>query len=112
MGWRRDQRENERLAQVCDSIATLEAGAARSARVKFALARELVHGAQDAYAQAPRSARVRKRLLQRLARVRALVAGRRTALLWHTAYSRWQRDRAGLHRLAADVLKARIAALP
>ncbi|HMJ95220.1 MAG TPA: hypothetical protein VK486_05170 [Thermoleophilaceae bacterium] len=112
MGWRRDQRENERLAQEYESVAILEAGEARTARAKFALARVRVHGAQDAYAQAPRSARVRKRLLQRLARVRALVAGRRTALLWHTAYSRWQRQRAAGHRLAAEALKAQIAAAP
>jgi hypothetical protein len=112
MGWRRDQRENERLAQVCETVATLEAGEARTARAKFALARGLAHGAQNAYARAPRSARVKKRLKRRLARVRALVAGRRTALLWHTAYSRWQRERAAGHRLAADALKAQIAGVP
>ncbi len=109
MGWRREQRENERLAQLYDTVATLEAGKARAARAKFALARVLVHDAQDAYAQAPRSARVRKRLLRRVARVRALVAGRRTALLWHTAYGRWQRGRAAGHRLAVEELKAQIA---
>ena len=89
----------------------LEAGEARTARAKYALARTLVHEAQDAYAQA-RSARVRKRLLRRVARVRALVAGRRTALLWHTAYSRWQRGRAAEHRVAVETLKAQIAGTP
>ena len=112
MGWRREQRENERLVQLYEAVATLEAGKARAARGKFALARVLVHEAQDAYAHAPRSARVRKRLLRRLARVHALVAGRRTALLWHTAYGRWQRGRAAEHRLAVEGLKARIAAAP
>ena len=112
MAWRREQRENERLAQLHDFVATLEAGEAKTARTKFALARQLVHEAQDAYAQAPRSARVRKRLLRRVARVRALVAGRRTALLWHTAYSRWERGRAEGHRAEAEALKARIAAAP
>jgi hypothetical protein len=112
MGWRRDQRENEWLAQVHQSVAIVEAGAARTARAKFALARQLVHEAQDTYTQAPKSARVRKRLLRRLARVKALVAGRRTALLWHTAYSRWERNRSALHRLAAENLKAQIAAAP
>jgi hypothetical protein len=107
--WRREQREYERLAQVYQSVAILEAGEARTARAKFALARQLVHQAQDAYAEAPRSARVRKRLLRRVARVRARVAGARTALLWHTAYSRWQRNRAEQHRLAAETLKAQIA---
>jgi hypothetical protein len=109
MAWRREQRENERLVQLYQAVASLEAGQARIAREKFALARTLVHDAQDAYTDAPRSARVRKRLLQRLARVRALVAGRRTALLWHSAYARWQRGRAAEHRLVADALKAQIA---
>jgi hypothetical protein len=112
MAWRRDQRENERLVAVHQAVATLEAGEARTARAKFALARTLVHEAQDTYEQAPRAKRVRKRLLRRLARVRALVAGRRTALLWHTAYARWERDRAEDHRLAAEALKAQIAAAP
>ena len=111
MAWRREQRENERLAQLHEAVATLEAGEARTARAKYALARALLHEAQDAYAQA-RSKRVRKRLLRRVARARALLAGRRTALLWHTAYSRWQRDRAAGHRLAVEALKAQIAAAP
>ncbi len=108
MAWRREQRENERLALLYQAVATLEAGEARTARAKYALARTLVHEAQDAYAQA-RSARVRKRLLRRVARARALLAGRRTALLWHTAYSRWQRGRAAGHRVAVETLKAQIA---
>jgi hypothetical protein len=109
MAWRREQRENEWLAQVHQAVAILEAREARAAREKFALARVLVHEVQDAYAQAPRSARVRKRLLHRVARVRARVAGARTALLWHTAYSRWQRNRSAQHRLAVEALKTEIA---
>jgi len=109
MGWRRQQREHERLVQLYLAVAAVEAGQARIARGKFEQARELVHTAQDAFASAPRSARVQKRLLRRLARTRALVAGRRTALFWHRAYSRWQRTRADEHRLAADALKAQIA---
>jgi hypothetical protein len=112
MAWRRDQRENERLVAVHQAVATLEAGEARTARAKFALARTLVHEAQDTYERAPRSTRVRKRLLRRVARVRALVAGRRTALLWHTAYARWERERAEGHRLAVEALKAQIAGSP
>ena len=111
MAWRREQRENERLALLYQAAATLEAGEARTARAKYALARTLVHEAQDTYGQA-RSARVRKRLLRRVARARALLAGRRTALLWHTAYSRWQRGRAAEHRLAVETLKAQIAGAP
>ena len=109
MAWRRDQRENERLAQVYLAAASIEAGEARIARVKFQQARALVHDAQDAFADAPRSTRVQGRLLRRLARVRALVAGRRTALFWHRSYSRWQRGRAAAHRDAAETLKAQIA---
>ena len=110
MGWRREQREHERLAQLREAVASLEASEARAARSKFRLARTLVHDAQDAYASAPRSRKlVRNRLLRRLARVRALLAGRRTALLWHGAYARWQRDRAADQRLAVEALKAQIA---
>ena len=109
MAWRREQRENERLAQQYEAVASVEAGEARIARAKFAQARALVHQAQDAVADAPRSARAKKRLLARLARTRAVVAGRRTALLWHRAYSRWQRSRAAERRFAVESLKARIA---
>jgi hypothetical protein len=91
------------------AAASVEADEARIARVKFEQARRLVHDAQDAFADAPRSRRVRERLLRRLARVRALVAGRRTALFWHRNYSRWQRGRAAAHQVAAEMLKTRIA---
>ena len=109
MAWRRDQRENERLAQLYLAVASVEADQARIARVKFEQARALVHDAQGAFADASPSARVQARLLRRLARVRALVAGRRTALFWHRSYSRWQRGRAAAHRAAAEMLKAQIA---
>lgn len=112
MAWRREQRENERLVQMYLAIASVEAGQARIARVKFEQARTLVHEAQDAFADAPRAARARKRLLRRLARARALVAGRRTALLWHSAYSRWQRGRAAERSLAVEALKTQIAGTP
>jgi hypothetical protein len=109
MAWRREQRENERLAQLYLAAASIEADQARIARVKFEQARALVHDAQGAFADASRSERVQARLLRRLARVRALVAGRRTALFWHRSYSRWQRGRAAAHRAAAEMLKAQIA---
>jgi hypothetical protein len=112
LAWRREQRENERLVQMYMAISSVEAGEARIARVKFQQARALVHDAQDAFANPPRPARVKKRLLQRLARVRALVAGRRTALLWHSAYSRWQRGRAAERSAAVEALKAQIAGTP
>jgi hypothetical protein len=112
MGWRREQRENERLAQMHQAIASVEAGEARIARVKYAQARAQVHDAQDAFADAPKSAGARKRLLRRLARARALLAGRRTALLWHRGYARWQRGRAAEHSLAVAALKAQIAGTP
>jgi hypothetical protein len=109
IAWRREQRENERLAQLYLAVASVEAGQARIARVKFAQARALVHEAQETLADARGSGRVKERLLRRLARVRALVAGRRTALFWHRSYSRWQRGRAAVHQAAAETLKAQIA---
>jgi hypothetical protein len=109
MAWRREQRENERLVQLYQAIASVEAGEARIARVKFEQARALVHEAQGAFADAPHSARAQKRLLRRLARTRALLAGRRTALFWHRAYSRWQRTRAAEHRAAGEALRVQIA---
>jgi hypothetical protein len=112
MAWRHEQRENERLVQLYLAVASVESGEARIARVKYQQARALVHEAQDAFADAPRSARAQKRLLRRLARTRALLAGRRTALLWHRAYSRWQRGRAAERRLAVEALKAQIAGTP
>jgi hypothetical protein len=109
MAWRREQRENERLAQVYSAAASIEAGQARIARLKFAQARALVHEAQQAFAGARGSARVKERLLRRLTRVRALVAGRRTALFWYRSYSRWLHGRAAAHWAAAETLKAQIA---
>ena len=112
MSWRREQRENELRAYVYLGAAAVADEQAKSVRPKFRLARALLHEARDRYARAPRAARVRKRLLRRIARVRALVAGRRTALLWHTAWGRWQRGRAAERLAAAETLKARIAGPP
>jgi hypothetical protein len=112
MAWRRAQRWNEQMERVHQAAAASSAGEARTAREKFQLARLLVHEAQESVAGAPssaRSARVRKRLTRRLARARAVVAGRRAALLWHSGYARFRRDRAAEHALAVETLKRQIA---
>jgi hypothetical protein len=110
MAWRREQRENERLAAEYRALAAGETAQVRIARARFRVARALLHDTQDAYAHAPRSARVRKRLLRKIARVRALVAGRRTALLWHSAFVRWHKGRAAERELATQALQYQIAA--
>jgi hypothetical protein len=112
VAWRRQQREYERQAQQYRTVASVEAGQARSARAKCQLARALVKEAQRAVARAPHSSRIQKRMLRRLERAKALLAGRRVALLWHGAYSRWQRNRAYEHAVAAELLKQRIAGSP
>jgi len=109
MAWRREQRENEHLIRMHLASASVSASEARTARTKFHLARALVHDARDALANAPRSARVRKLLARRLARARALVAGRSTVMLWHSGYARWQRERAYVRALAVESLKRQIA---
>lgn len=112
MGWRRDQRENERLVQLHQANASSEAGVARIARGRLVLARALVREAQAAVKQAPRSARVGERILRRLARVRALVARLRTEVAWHGALARWERGRAYEHAVAGELLKKKIAGSP
>jgi hypothetical protein len=49
------------------------------------------------------------RLARRLARARAMLAGRRTMLLWHSAHARWHSDRAYERAQAVELLKQRIA---
>lgn len=112
MGWRRDQRENERLVQLHQANASSEAGVARIARGRLVLARALVREAQAAVKQAPRSARVGERILRRLARVRALVARLRTEVAWHGALARWERGRAYEHAVAGELLRKKIAGSP
>src|SRR5215210_7463265 len=105
MGWRRDQREHERLAGLYQANASTEAGVVRLMRAKHLLARERVRVAQDALLNAPRAARITKRLLRRLARVRAVAASRHTDVLWHRALTRWERERAYAQAVAAELLK-------
>jgi hypothetical protein len=109
MAWRREQRENERLAELSRASAAVSASEARTARAKFQIARTLVHQAQDAVATGSSSARVQKRLLLRLARARAVAAGRRTAMLWHVAFTRMHREQVRERTLAIETLKRQIA---
>ena len=49
------------------------------------------------------------RLAGRLARARALLAGRRALLLWHSSHARWHGERAYERGVAVALLKQRIA---
>jgi hypothetical protein len=109
MAWRREQRENERLVQLYETLASVETDQARIARVRLRDGRARLRAARGAFADAARSARAKKRLLRRLANARALVAGRRATLLWHRAYAIEQRARAAERSRAVEALKAQIA---
>lgn len=109
MAWRREQRAEEELARVNQAAASISAGEARTARAKFHQVRLLVHDAQEALARPRRSPRARKRVTRRLARMKALLAGRRTALLWHSSFAQYRRDRAAQHAAAAYALEQKIA---
>jgi hypothetical protein len=109
MAWRREQREDERRVEHHQAVASAQAGQAKIARARYRLAQALLHEAESAFADAPRSPRVKQRLLRRLARTRAFLAGSRIALLWHGAYARWERNRAYQYAVAAELLKRAIA---
>ena len=87
----------------------ISATEARSARAKFRVARLRVHAAQDDVARPHGSRKTKTRLTRRLARARAMLAGRRTMLFWHSAHARWHLDRAYEHAAAVELLKQRIA---
>jgi hypothetical protein len=108
MAWRAEQRENELAESMYLTAAAADAGEARTAREQLRGARVFLRAARDVYAQTPRAAGVRNRL-RGIARLRALVAGRRTALFWHRAHARWHRGHAANHRAAVETLKAQIA---
>jgi hypothetical protein len=109
MAWRAEQRENEREQGVQQAAAAVSASQARAAREKFRDARLRVHGAQDELARPRLSKKAVVRLTRRLARARALLAGRRTMLLWHSAHARWHSERAYERGVAVGLLKQRIA---
>jgi hypothetical protein len=109
MAWRDEQRENEREQRLEQAAAAISASEARSARAKFRVARLRVHAAQDEVARPLRSRKLKARLSRRLARARAMLAGRRTMLLWHSAHARWHWDRATERGQAVELLKQRIA---
>jgi hypothetical protein len=109
MAWRREQREHEQQLRAHQATASIYAGEARTSRAKFHQARLAVHAAQDDLARRGRPAVVLKRLARRLARARALAAGRRMALLWDRAITRYYRERAYEQAAAVHDLKQRIA---
>jgi hypothetical protein len=109
MAWRAEQRENEHEQRVQQALAAVSASQARAAREKFREARLRVHAAQDNLARPRLAKKKRTRLTRRLARARAMLAGRRTMLLWHGAHARWYSGRAYEHGVAVALLKQRIA---
>ena len=109
MSWRGEQRENEREQSVEEAKAALWASDARTAREKFRDARVRVHAEQNELARPRHSARVRERLSRRLARARALLAGRHTVLLLRSALAGWHSQRADDHGAAVALLKREIA---
>jgi hypothetical protein len=109
MAWRDEQRENEREQRVQEAAAALSVTEARAARAKFREARLRVHAAQDELARPRLTKTAKTRLARRLARARAMLAGRRTMLLWHSAHARWHSERAYERGVAVGLLKQRIA---
>jgi hypothetical protein len=108
MAWRREQRAHEQQLRIDRAAAAISAGEARTARAKFHATRLVVHEVRRALARRRRPV-VRRRLARRLERVRAVVAGRRAALLWHSAVTDWRRARAAEHAAAVSGLRQRIA---
>jgi hypothetical protein len=116
MAWRREQRDREAQVRFHLDAAAASAREARAARVRFRAARLAVHAVQDAViawerrnARRRRPARMPVRLARRLARARAEVAGSRAALLWHTNYGQWRRERAYENAIVAEALKRQVA---
>lgn len=115
MAWRAEQREHERLMRRDQEAAAASAAAYRAALPAFRAARLALHAAQRAAEAGPRTpharqaARVRGRLIRRLADARAVLAGRRTEVLWHRGYAALRRERAREHALAAGLLRMQIA---
>ena len=107
--WREEQRENESDQRTEEAKAALWASDARTAREKFRDARLRVHAQQDELARARLSEKLYARLSRRLARARALLAGRRTVLLLKTALAGWHSRQADERGAAVALLKQRIA---
>jgi hypothetical protein len=109
MAWRDEQRENEREQRVEEAKAALWASDAKTAREKFRDARLRVHAQQDELARPRLPANLQARLSRRLARARALLAGRRTLLLFRSALANWHSQRADERGAAVALLKQKIA---
>jgi hypothetical protein len=109
MAWRDEQRDNEREQRAERAKAALWASAAQAARRQLRAAHLRVHAGQDDLARSQRSARVTARLSRRLARARALLAGRQILVLLRTAVAGWHSQRADDHAAAVALLKREIA---
>jgi hypothetical protein len=109
MAWRAEQRDEEQQQRVEQAKAALWKTDARTARDKFHEARLRVHAAQDDLGRPRLPAKTTARLSRRLDRARALLAGRRTALMLKGAIAGWHSQRAYDHAVAVALLKQRIA---
>lgn len=109
MAWRREQRERQRASRKYQADAAISAAAARALRPLYRDARLRVHALQDALARPRRSAAARRRAQRRLARARAVLAGRRAGLLWHGAFARHWRERAKQEAFIAYALSRKVA---
>jgi hypothetical protein len=109
MAWRREQRDRVRASREYQADAAVSAAAARAWRPLYREARLRVHALQDALARPRRSAAARRRAERRLARARAVLAGRRAGLLWHGALARHWRERARQEAFVAFALSQKVA---
>lgn len=115
VAWRREQRERQRAARELQARAAASAALTREWRGLYRAARLRVHALQDAVAKPRRSltprrrAAVRRRIERRLTRARAVLAGRRTGLLWHGAFTRHWRERAKQEAFVAYALSRKVA---
>jgi hypothetical protein len=109
MAWRAEQREHEQDQRVEQGKAALWTSEARAARDKFRQARLHVHAVQDDLARPGMPAKTAARIVRRLDRARALLAGRRAAQAWKGAIAGWHARRAYDHGVAVALLKQQIA---
>jgi hypothetical protein len=109
MAWRAEQREHEQEQRMEQARAALWTSDARAARDKFREARAHVHSVQDDLTRRHLPARTADRLARRAARARALLAGRRAAVVWKSAIGRFYSRRAYEEAVAAELLRQRVA---
>jgi hypothetical protein len=109
LAWRDEQRENEREQRAEQAEAAQWARGARAAREGLRDARRHVQAHEDELARPRLPARLKARLAGRLARARALLAGRGTLMFIRSALASWHSRQADDHGAAVALLKQSIA---